>query len=496
MSLHASTTVMSGIHTFNIIIVYTEKRYLKFQKNMSEAERLALPHGCPHPGCEYRTKYGWHIKHHMRTHTGEKPYACDKCDFTCADPSHMPTHKRRHENVTDYQCPVCFTYWEHQRGLESHITFSHKLKDASRSTKCLPCDKSFRNRLELLRHEKNLHKDENIKCDYEGCVYEAKQLIQVAKHKKFHHQGSYDGKKIPCPYCPFRSDSYFGINTHIKKCHKRQPVSKIENAAVENPAVDGPSSESNSHIVISKKKGRKVWQCYYCDNEQPSWEKYHKHLKSHDHTTEKILIRSEKTADGVEKFYCARCKHFKNENREVIEKHVERCQRRCKGQVVKRPKKYMCAQCDYAAEVVKPLIAHYALFHENSPVEYKCPKPDCGLIFTNVEGIKKHRVAGRCTASNPALVPPATQGTWQNRKNRHKFEFKCDQCPFSAPTELKLNHHKSFHKGECFQCSWCGLVFYDNNQFMLHEKRHKREDLQKTTQPKLFQGEYTIKLSI
>lgn len=461
---------------------------------MSDAERQALPYGCSYPGCGYRTKYNWHIKHHMRTHTGEKPYACDRCDFTCSDPSHMPSHKRRHENVTDYQCTVCHTYWDHQKGLDSHITFSHKSLRGAHSKICTTCGKKFPSLTSLMRHKKIHHSHVKIKCDVAGCFYESKFYQEITKHKKFHHEGYYEGNKFPCPKCAFRSNTTMGINVHIKKCHQ----SAVHKAESESAGTSTP--ESNSQVVVSKKKTSthkpKTWQCYYCDNIEQSWDKYHKHLKTHDQKTEKILIRSV-IIDGVEKFYCARCKSNKNEKRDAIEEHVVRCQQRFHSSQARRhtEKRYCCVLCDYSSQSVSPLLSHYALLHENCPVAYKCHKPNCGEVFTQLADLKSHRTTGhqnRSKLSKPssAVTSQARPGNWLLHRKNHKFGLKCDQCPFSAATEQKLNFHKSFHSGEAFQCSWCGLVFYDNKQFRIHETRHKRDDqLMNRSPQRILQGE-------
>ena len=38
---------------------------------------------------------------HERCHTGEKPYACDQCDFRCSSSSSLCQHKRRRHDPTE-----------------------------------------------------------------------------------------------------------------------------------------------------------------------------------------------------------------------------------------------------------------------------------------------------------------------------------------------------------------------------------------------------------
>ena len=37
----------------------------------------------------------------MNTHTGEKPYQCDKCDFACAAKANLHSHKKIHAKIPD-----------------------------------------------------------------------------------------------------------------------------------------------------------------------------------------------------------------------------------------------------------------------------------------------------------------------------------------------------------------------------------------------------------
>ncbi|KAJ1640543.1 hypothetical protein T492DRAFT_583900, partial [Pavlovales sp. CCMP2436] len=45
------------------------------------------PYACDEPGCEYRAAKAGNLTAHKRTHSGERPYACDEpgCDYRAAE---------------------------------------------------------------------------------------------------------------------------------------------------------------------------------------------------------------------------------------------------------------------------------------------------------------------------------------------------------------------------------------------------------------------------
>ncbi|EEC06575.1 zinc finger protein, putative, partial [Ixodes scapularis] len=57
--------------------------------------------------CGHATLQKDHVKAHCRTHTGEKPYACEYCPRRFGQHCNLARHRRTHTGERPYACPLC-----------------------------------------------------------------------------------------------------------------------------------------------------------------------------------------------------------------------------------------------------------------------------------------------------------------------------------------------------------------------------------------------------
>lgn len=59
------------------------------------------------PLCGFSSRYTNHVKRHMKTHNGEKPYRCSLCPYASAQLVNLQRHLRIHTGEKPYKCEHC-----------------------------------------------------------------------------------------------------------------------------------------------------------------------------------------------------------------------------------------------------------------------------------------------------------------------------------------------------------------------------------------------------
>ncbi|XP_026863098.2 zinc finger protein 1035 [Electrophorus electricus] len=427
---------------------------------------------CPVCGKEFKLRA--QLKGHLRAHSDEKPFRCDKCKKDFKYSWNLNKHKREvccqntihppELSVPDsrlpgrFECPICsriFTYsYNRMRHLREQCLKEYTGKGKGKvgdRYKCPLCSETFTLACNRSRHIKNTcFQQYKIK----GSLYKKKEVKEVkdnVKQDKDEKQPviavpSQNLSRYKCKLCPAMFAHKSGVYRHMKKHQMRANITIPVNTnpgdlKQSNSDNRAPQSQESPAVVSSQ-----PFSCRFCEKCFSSTYSLKKHLRLHK---------------GNKPFRCLDCgKHFARRGHLISHKNVHR-------------RKIQCSVCKMTFPTIGDLLKHRQTHVKKGML--KCP--DCPMEFKFPVFLRRHVATHENKLKSIQTAYELNRNLAEQKVEQIQEDFTCAICQKVFVDSKALSEHCLTHvpKTSGSKCQFCKRNFQSRASLIRHIRLHTGE---------------------
>ncbi|UYV81383.1 PRDM9 [Cordylochernes scorpioides] len=425
---------------------------------------------------------------HERTHTGQKPYRCEKCGIRTA---HASTLRKHILKLHKLESPLRLENGSLQKKSDSTLKENERVENTRPG---VVDDLFYFNSLdnEMLAFNSG-HSPEPIKDDDSNSTLKP---LSIPLNNCINNKNSRQNEEKTVNF-NFKIENAPGIEsmkdipTLKPKTDDLNEISEEKDAQVAGKRGICPQGEmvnsSTSDLSTSSSTKEKPYSCTECSYRTAHLANLTTHR--HTHTGEKPysctqcnyrtkqsahLTAHRRTHTGEKPYSCTQC-NYRTTNLANLIIH----RRTHTGE-----KPYSCTQCNYRAARLSDLTKHRRTHTGEKP--YSCTQ--CNYRTAHLQHLTRHRRThtGKkpysCTQCNYRAAQ-LSDLTKHRRTHTGEKPYSCTQCNYRTAVLSSLTRHRRTHTGEKpYSCTQCNYRTADLQHLTTHRRTHTGEKPYSCTQ--------------